>query len=89
MANCFRCGRVIDDSKVRLRRRVKTGEWIRRGYASNTVAATQTHYGMRVVCKWCAKQIDIEDTKREIKGHKEVLIAIGILFLVMALALYL
>jgi len=75
MANCYRCGRRIEDGR-HLRRRVKTGEWLRRRYPKTNVSHVQISYGMRIVCKWCAGQIDRRDWRRAMMEHLTVVVAI-------------
>ena len=75
MANCYRCGSKIEDGR-QLRRRVKTGEWVRRRYPKISVSHVQTSFGMRVVCKWCASQIDRQEFRQAFKGHLGVVAAL-------------
>lgn len=63
MANCYICGRPLNESRYRLRRRVKTGEWVRRDYRSGRPASVQNRYGARIVCQGCAKWIDARDMR--------------------------
>jgi DNA-directed RNA polymerase subunit N (RpoN/RPB10) len=58
MPNCFRCGRPLTDTNTRLRRKVQTGEWVRRGYGKSKILGTQTSFGMRIVCKGCVQWLD-------------------------------
>lgn len=80
MANCYHCGQEIEDGR-QLRRRVKTGEWVRRRYPKTSVSHVQTSFGMRLVCKWCARQIDRREWRTTILGHLTVLIALVGFFL--------
>lgn len=57
MHHCYRCGREIK-TRTLVRRRVKTGEFIRRAYGRNRVTGVSERYGMRVVCPFCAKSLD-------------------------------
>lgn len=87
MANCYHCGRQIEE-KLRIRRRVKTGEWLRRRYPKTSVSHVQTSYGMRIVCKWCARQIDVREWRTAILGHVTVLLALfGMVLAVLLLRL--
>lgn len=63
MANCYICGRPLNESRYRLRRRVKTGEWVRRDYRSGKPSSVQNRYGSRIVCQGCAKWIDARDLR--------------------------
>jgi hypothetical protein len=63
MANCYICGRPLNESRYRLRRRVKTGEWIRRDYRSGKSSSVQNRYGSRIVCQGCAKWVDAHDLR--------------------------
>lgn len=84
MANCYQCGRKIEDGR-HIRRRVKTGEWLRKRYPQTSVSHVQTSYGMRIVCKWCARQIDRREWRTAFLGHLSVLLAL--VGLVLALVL--
>ncbi|MEG4918831.1 hypothetical protein QUB12_38045 [Microcoleus sp. B7-D4] len=61
MANCYICGRPLNESRYRLRRHVKTGEWIRSDYRTGRISTVQRRFGTRIVCKGCAKRIDARD----------------------------
>lgn len=61
MANCYLCGRPLNESRTRLRRRVKTGEWIRRSKRSGWADSVATRYGPRIVCLGCAHRLDARD----------------------------
>lgn len=63
MATCYRCGRIIDPSHKKLRRKVKTGEWIRKAYSTNRVGSVRTAYGPRIVCQHCANAIDLQQDR--------------------------
>lgn len=80
MAHCYRCGCLIEGSRAYKRRRVKTGEWTRRRYPKQTIAAATTHYGWRIVCNRCARQIDLAYAKREFTEWMKLGIALIILF---------
>ena len=63
MANCYICGRPLNESRRRLRRRVKTGEWVRNDYRSGKPSSVQNRFGPRIVCQGCAKRIDARDVR--------------------------
>lgn len=84
MANCYRCGRAIEDD-LRIRRRVKTGEWVRRRYPKSSVSHVQSTFGMRIVCKWCAGQIDRQELRVAFRGHMAALIALATLMVALLL----
>ena len=86
MANCYRCGRPILDTRYHLRRRVKTGEHDRRRFTSPKARIVQTHYGMRVVCTNCAAIIDREEGRLWRNGHIHVLLVL--LFMVLFLLFF-
>ncbi len=79
MATCYRCGRPIPSTEFKVRRRVQTGEWIRRRYPHPQINAFQIHYGIRVVCSQCARAIDWETAKREYLMWLELCGAIALL----------
>lgn len=85
MANCFRCGKHILDSRFQFRRRVKTGEFERRRYPGSKLSALQISFGIRIVCKNCARTIDIQRGRKELMAHLQVFAAL----IVLALALFL
>lgn len=75
MANCYICGRKIENGR-HLRRRVKTGEWLRRRYPKTSVSHFQITYGMRITCKWCIRQIDRSEWRAAVIGHLTVVFAL-------------
>jgi len=81
MAKCYVCGNSIDPKSRQMRRRVKTGEWIRRRYPNSWVSHTQSSYGMRVVCRWCANRIDLKDWRYSLRRDLAVLGLLGLLVL--------
>lgn len=84
MPNCYRCGRSLKDTRQRLRRRVKTGEWISKRYGKSRARAVQYHYGYRIVCKGCANKIDANDRRDAMRPWFQVLAlgsALAILYL--------
>lgn len=86
MANCYRCGRPIEETRHHLRRRVKTGGYERRRYGRGRIDTIQTHFGMRVVCSKCAHAIDRQEYRLRIEGHLQVIVALIILVIVLLLA---
>lgn len=80
MANCYRCGRYIEPAKFQLRRKVRTGEWLRRTYAKDRVTGVTQRFGMRVVCGYCASRIDREALRAEILQQWEFAAALLVLF---------
>jgi hypothetical protein len=85
MANCYICGNPIRDTRVRLRRKVKTGEWVRRRYPKPRANELQTHFGMRVVCRACARRIDLENERDTILSHLHVILALAALIVFLLL----
>lgn len=81
MANCYLCGRPIEDTRYHLRRRVRTGDFERRQYSGRRVSAVQTHYGMRVVCTRCATMLDRRAYRLWIEGYVKVLVALIVLLI--------
>jgi len=77
MTHCYRCGRVISESKRQLRRKVQTGEWVRRTYSRSRIEAVQKHYGRRVVCAQCARTMDRQAVLKELSAHAWVLALLG------------
>ena len=86
MATCYRCGRPIPSTEFKLRRRVKTGEWIRRRYPNPSISSLHIHYGIRLVCSSCARAIDFEAVRREMVKYVEL--GIALTFLAIALFLH-
>lgn len=81
MANCYKCGRKLKEDR-HLRRRVKTGEWHRKRYSPSRVSHAQVSYGMRIVCKSCAKQIERQEWRSSLAGHASVVLALLVLLVV-------
>lgn len=87
--NCYRCGRYFRPGELHLRRKVKTGERYRKQYKSSQVDMVQATFGMRIVCKFCAKQIDREDAHRQLMQHAGslvLLLALVLLFILQLLS---
>ncbi len=80
MANCFLCGRKIPLDVWQTRRKVKTGEWVRKRYQSPRINTIQAHYGMRIVCPLCARFLDRQRIVDELKKHVVVLLLLVSLF---------
>lgn len=85
MAHCYRCGRLIDDTKLRVRRKVRTGGYERRRYGRGRADLVQSHYGMRVVCGRCARSIDFSEHRLRIEGDLKVLAALAAMVAVVLL----
>lgn len=83
MASCYRCGKRIKEG-YSPRRRVRTGGFERRNYGKHA-HLVQTHYGFRIVCRRCALRLDVQEMRKLTIGHIQVLIALIVLFLVLAL----
>lgn len=84
MANCYRCGKHLPEVSLRRRRKVKTGYWVRRRYGKGRIASVNVHYGMRIVCPGCARQMDMESAKRRLAEHWMVIAALLALFAALA-----
>lgn len=85
MANCYLCGRQLNESRTRLRRRVKTGDWIRRDYRTGKPVATQYRYGSRIVCLGCSKRLDARNISSERWQWIQLATAIFILALLLVI----
>ncbi len=85
MANCYRCGRHLPEVSLRRRRKVKTGFWVRTRYDTGKTASVNVHYGMRIVCPVCARQMDLESAKRLAMERLGVLAALAALMAALAL----
>lgn len=84
MANCYLCGCTTNGRQ--LRRRVKTGEFVRRRYPTTSVSHIQVSYGMRIVCPLCAKRLDRWELRLAWMGHASMLVALaGLVLGVLAL----
>lgn len=86
MANCYRCGRPILDTRYHLRRRVKTGGYERRRYLRGRMDTVQTHFGMRVVCTKCAHAIDRRELRLRFEGQLQIIIALLVMVIVLLAA---
>jgi hypothetical protein len=86
--NCYTCGRYFRPKEPHLRRRVKTGEKYRKQYKSSKVELIYASYGMRIVCKNCAKYIDRMQIRNELLAHAgSVALLAGLVLLGMLYAL--
>lgn len=82
-AYCYLCGREIK-SRVRTRRKVQTGEWVRRDYKRSRIESVQIHFNRRVVCGFCARQLDRESFWLTIRTHGTVLLWLAGLLVIVA-----
>jgi hypothetical protein len=80
MATCYRCGRPIPSTEFKLRRKVKTGETIRRRYPNPNISSLRTTFGIRVVCAVCARSIDREIARGETIQWLTLGVALVVLF---------
>jgi hypothetical protein len=87
MAYCYQCGRYLPPRRHQERRKVKTGESVRRYPVTFRRSATNLHYGMRVVCPSCARRLDRHFRLGELWGWLQVAIAILLLFMLICMAL--
>lgn len=86
MSNCYRCGRFIPNDSAHVRRRVKTGEHQLRRIVGGSGTHVQTHFGMRVVCRFCARSIDQDLHRAWIIEHVQVVGAILVLLAALLLS---
>lgn len=82
MENCFACGRPMRSGVPHLRRKVKTGEIVRR--YRGRVSGVHQHFAVRVVCRKCAWRIDRD---RFVKETLPQLLELGLALLVLLAAL--
>lgn len=75
--HCYLCGSAIDPEKRHLRRKVRTGERLRRSYKSGRPVSAMYSAGFRVVCPRCAKRVDAEEAKKDRLMWIEFAIAVG------------
>lgn len=68
---------MIAEPGRQLRRKVQTGEWVRRSYSRGKVEAVQKHFGRRIVCKGCARDMDRKALWKEVRDHALVLLLLG------------
>ena len=87
MPTCYSCGKPITTHE-RFRRKVKTGEVLRRRFATSKPSAITTRFGMRTVCRDCAHKLDAEWRRHELVQYIELAIAIGLLLLVILARLF-
>jgi ribosomal protein L44E len=84
MANCYRCGKPILDTKYKLRRKVHTGGDERRRYPGGVERMT-TRYGLRIVCTKCAHILDMQSGRNMNAENVYILVALTVLFIAMLL----
>jgi hypothetical protein len=65
MAYCYRCGKLLEREHYQYRRKVKTGEWSRKNYPAAKVTQVQASFGYRIVCRECARKIDLQNMRVE------------------------
>ncbi len=58
MAHCFRCGTPIPSDRPHLRRKVNTGEWVRRDPRASSGWTVRQRLSSRIVCATCARHMD-------------------------------
>ena len=87
MANCYLCGKTIDPGP-HLRRRVKTGDWVRRSYDRSRVTGYHVRYGTRTVCKSCAWWIDRRDWQSERLQWLQIIVGLVVLALILGARLF-
>ncbi|MBS1703679.1 MAG: hypothetical protein JST12_18595 [Armatimonadetes bacterium] len=81
MAHCYLCGSELPSHVHHVRRKVKTGEHVRKRYPRSGISATQSSYGMRIVCKRCARFLDRQDLKRDLM--REWLVGLALIILIL------
>lgn len=79
MAHCYRCGAAIDAEARHPRRKVPTGGWTSRAYPAAKVRASKTRYGLRVVCRRCARLIDLAERRLEVAENVKLGVALAVL----------
>ncbi len=87
MPNCYRCGTYFKSGDFQLRRKVRTGEHLTKQYRSGKVNVMSVRYGPRVVCKHCAKQIDLENRRAQLAPYFGLLALLGVLFILFTVEL--
>ena len=85
---CYRCGQPIIEPGPRIRRKVRTGEWVRRRSKDNKAEQIQFHFGRRVVCRKCAVAIDWEFRRQELLQYGEFILAVVVLLAVILYRLF-
>jgi hypothetical protein len=84
MPNCYLCGRPLNESRYRHRRRVKVGEWVRRNYKTGSAESVTNKYGPRIVCAGCAKRLDARDLRSVRWQWIQIAFFLGVLLLLLA-----
>lgn len=87
MSHCYRCGRPLGAAEPRRRRKVATGGSVRTSYLKGRVRATADHFGMRVVCKKCARRIDFREGRLEAVENAKLAAAVAVLAILLAVRL--
>lgn len=82
MVHCYVCGRPVPEGAPRSRRKVRTGETVRKPARARFPVPT-LRFGMRVVCPWCARRIDAERRREELAQYAELGVALFVLALVL------
>jgi len=85
MANCYICGRPLNESRTRFRRHVKTGEWVRSDYRYGKPSSIQKRFGSRIVCKGCAKRIDARDFRSARSQWIQLGLILGVIVVLLVL----
>lgn len=81
MHHCFLCGRPIRPTAYVSRRKVRTGEWLRRAYRNGKVSSASTHFGKRVVCSGCAGRLDRQERLKHLLAYLPELVILAGAFL--------
>lgn len=82
--HCYVCGAQVDPKRY-LRRRVKTGDSSRRAQEWPHRPRLQLHFGMRVVCAFCAQRIDAMERRREQLNWLSLAVSVAVLLSCLAL----
>lgn len=82
MNHCYVCGRPVPTGAPKSRRRVRTGETLRKAARARFPVST-LRFGMRVVCPWCRRRIDAERRREELVQYAELGIALLLLVVVL------
>lgn len=77
--HCYRCGNALKEGERHLRRRVQTGGWINKSYPAARFKEARTSFGMRVVCRRCARLIDLSERRLEVAENAKLAVALCLL----------
>ena len=77
--HCYRCGSALKDGERHLRRRVPTGGWVSRSYPGPRVREAKERFGRRVVCRRCARLIDLSERRLEVAENAKLAAALAVL----------